>query len=116
MMKRHIDLAQLLGHTEDPDCKLASFALLALGIAESLSVGALSANDVVTDFFNGDNCFFVEEILHDEAAKEIMGRGVQLADLFDALPHDTAQRELESEITAIRAQCLALLKTDRLAA
>ncbi len=116
MMKRQIDLAQLLGHTEDPDRKLVSFAFLALGVAESLAAGALSATEAVKDFFNGDNCFFVDQTLNDEAANEIMSRGVQLADLFDALPYAAAQQELHSEITAIRAQCLALLKTERLAA
>jgi hypothetical protein len=115
-MKPHIDLAQLLGHTEDPDRNLASFAILALGVTESLSAGVLSATDAVEDFFNGDNCFFVDQMLHHDAANEIMSRGVQLADLFDALPHDAAQREFQSELTSIRAQCLALLRTERLAA
>ena len=115
-MRAHVDLAQLLAHTEDRDSRLASFALLALGVAESLAVGALSATTAVRDFFNADNCLFVDRSLDDDTANEIMSRGVQLADLSDALPGDVAQRELQSEIAAIRAQCLALLQAERLAA
>lgn len=116
MMKPHINLAQLLGHTEDTDRKLASFVFLTLGVAESLSAGALSPTDAVKEFFNGDNCIFVDEMIRDEVANEIMSRGVQLADLSEALPHDAAQRELQSELASIRSLCFALLKTDRLAA
>ena len=40
-MKQHIDLGTLLSQAKDKDEKIASFALLSLGIIESLVGGAI---------------------------------------------------------------------------
>lgn len=45
-----------------------------------------------------------------------MSRGVQLTDLFDALPANEAQREFQRELTTMRLLCLSLLEEKRLAA
>ncbi len=45
-----------------------------------------------------------------------MGRGVQLPDLFEALPAEQAQRECQRELAAMRAACLKLLERRRFVA
>ena len=45
-----------------------------------------------------------------------MSRGVELPDLFDALPHADAVRESAAEIAAMREACLRLLGGQRLVA
>jgi hypothetical protein len=115
-MNQRIDLQQLLTQTEAPARRRASFALLTLGVAESLAAGALSPSDAVRDFFNADNCLYVAHGLGDEASNEIMSRGVQLTDLFDALSEEAANRELDAEIARIRALGLTLLKGEPIAA
>jgi hypothetical protein len=89
---------------------------LTLGIAESLAAGALSPSDAVRDYFNADNCLYVARGLGDAASNEIMSRGVQLTDIFDALSDDAANRELDVEIAKIRALSLTLLKDEPIAA
>jgi hypothetical protein len=39
-----------------------------------------------------------------------MSRGVQLSDLFDALPATTAQREFQRELAKMQSLCLTLLE------
>ena len=46
----------------------------------------------------------------------VMSRGVELPDLFDALPHADAVRESAAEIAAMREACLRLLGGQRLVA
>jgi hypothetical protein len=98
------------------DQRLALFAWLNLGILESLMSGVITASDAVRIFFNAENCLYVRQDLMDRTADEIMSHGVQVADLFDILPPDEAQREFERELATIRARCLSLLKEKRLAA
>jgi hypothetical protein len=89
--------------------RLPVFALLALGLVESLANGVLSASGAVRSFFTADNCLYVRKLLRDKAADEVMSRGVQLPDLFDALPAEEAQREFQRELAAMRTLCLKLL-------
>ncbi len=84
--------------------------MLNLGIVESLANGLMSATDAVRLFFHADNCLFVHKHLRDKMADEIMSRGIQLPDLFEALPTDEAQREFQHELTSIRTLCLKLLE------
>jgi hypothetical protein len=70
--------------------QLALFALLTLGMIESLANGLVSAVDALRVFFNADNCLFVRNQLRSKVADKIMGHGVQLPDLFDALPIEEA--------------------------
>jgi hypothetical protein len=116
-MNKRIDLKTVLGGTERSRSeRLALFALINLGIVESLTNGLVSAADALQVFFHAENCLFVQKQLRAKAADEIMSHGVQLADLFDALPADQAQREFSHELAIIRNLCLRLLKERRSAA
>jgi hypothetical protein len=110
-MNDRIDLQTLLEVVQKslPQLK-ALFALLNLGIIESLANGLMSAADAPRLFYHADNCLFVRKQLRDKTADEIMSRGVQLPDLFDSLPADEAQREFQRELAVMRGLCLKLLE------
>jgi hypothetical protein len=93
--------------------QLELFALLTLGIIESLENGLLSPADAITVFFNLENCRCVRETLPAKAADQVMGRGVQLPDLAAALNPEEADTEFQRELTAIRRLCLGLLEQHR---
>ena len=99
-----------------PAQKLALFALLTLGIIESLANGVLSATNVLRVFFHTENSLFVRNQLRDATADAIMSHGVQLPDLFDILPTEEAHREFQRELATMRALCLKLLEEKRLVA
>lgn len=116
-MNKSISLRTMLsdpGNTVDR--QLSLFAIVSLGVLESLSNGLMSATDAVRYFFNAENCLFVHQILSETIADEVMSHGVQLPDLFDALPAENAQREFNRELATIRSLCLKLLAEERLAA
>ena len=115
-MKKCVDIHALLLQATDKDQKVAYFALLSLGVIESLAGGAITASSAVQMFFNADNCLFVREQLPEKAADEIMSRGVQLPDIFDALSAEKAQQEFQRELATIRLLCLSLLEEKKLAA
>ncbi len=83
--------------------QITSFALLSLGVIESLVGGAVSASGAVELFFHADNCLFVRKRLRQAIADEIMSRGVQLPDVFEALPTEEAQQEFQRELAEIRS-------------
>lgn len=114
-MTSSIHLQSLLSQADDHQQQSASFALLCLGIVESLNRGAVGANEAVRLFFSAENCLYVRNHLHDQGADELMSRGVQLPDLFDALPAEDAQRGFQRELNEMHALCLRLLE-DRPAA
>jgi hypothetical protein len=106
-----VDLRALLASsTRTPSQSKALFALLNLGIVESLVNGLLSAAEAPRLFYHADNCLFVRKQLRDKTADEIMSRGVQLADIFETLPPDEAQREFQHELGMMRGLCLKLLE------
>ena len=116
-MNQRIDLKTLLdGAGKSRPEQVALFALLSVGIVESLSTGLVSAADCLQLFFHADNCLFVRKQLRVKVADQIMSHGVQLADLFDALPADQAQREFQRELVKVRNLCLGLLGHKRSAA
>lgn len=116
-MKRSIQLKTVLSEVGGAsERQLALFALLNLGLVESLTSGSFSAADVVQIFFNAENCLFVRQQLRNRIADEVMSHGTQLSDLFDALPAKEAQREFQRELAAMRSLCLTLLAEKRLAA
>ena len=88
--------------------QLRVFATVALGVVDSLENGVLTAEDSVREFFNAENCLFVEKRLKNKVASEIMERGVQLPDLFEALAPKTALREFHRELNKIRSLSLLL--------
>lgn len=116
-MTQPIFLQPLLTETDaDPAQQLTLFALLNLGILDSLTAGTISATDAIRLFFHAENCFFVHHKLRDQHADAIMSHGVQLPDLFDILSPREAQREFQRELATMRAICLTLLGEKQLAA
>ena len=116
-MNKSINLKTVVFEAESvPSRQLSLFAIVSLGILESLSNGLMSANDAVRYFFNTENCLFVNQTLGETIAEEVMSHGVQLPDLFDALPTEKAQREFHRELATIRSLCLKLLEEELLAA
>jgi len=95
--------------------QVAIFALLNLGILDSLASGLMSASDAVRTFFHAENCLFVHQQLHNRNVDAIMSHGVQLPDLFDILPSEEAQREFQHELAKMRTLCLMLLEEKELA-
>ena len=98
------------------DQQVTSFALLCLGIIESLAGGLVSATDALRLFFHAENCLFVRESLKQRLADRIMSHGVQLPDLYIALPAEEAQREFQHELATMRSLWLRLLEEKRIAA
>ena len=116
-MNHSIQLKTVLAEAGSlPEQQLALFALLNLGLVESLAGGSLSAAEAVRFFFHAENCLFVRQRLRERIADEVMSRGVQLPDLFETLPADEAQREFQRELATMRSLCLTLLAEQRLAA
>ena len=108
-MNGFIHLKDLLLQATDRRQQTTSFALICLGAVESLMSGAISSTDSVRLVFHADNCQFVRETLADETADEIMSRGVQLPDLFEALPAEMALQEYQRELVVMRDLCLRLI-------
>jgi hypothetical protein len=96
-----------------PTQKLELFALLNLGLVQSLASGTLSATEAIERFYHADNCLYVRTHLRNRQADAIMSHGIQLPDLFDCLPMDEAQREFYHELETIRTLCLNLLEKKR---
>lgn len=116
-MNDSIQLSGLLTNASgSPPRQLEVFALLGLGMVESLASGALSSDEAVAVFFNAENCVFVRKQLRDKVADEVMSHGVQLRDLFEALSEKEAQQEFQRELAVIRSLCLQLLDRFRAAA
>lgn len=93
--------------------QLELFALVNLGLAQSLASGVLSPTEAVERFYHAENCLYVKKHFRKKEANAIMSRGVQLPDLFEALPPKDAQREFCHELETIRALCLKLLGEQR---
>ena len=89
------------------------FAIINLGIVQSLASGALTPADAVQRLYHAANCLYARRTLRSKAANEAMSRGVELPDLFDALGAEEAQREFYRELETIRTLCLKLLASGR---
>ena len=89
------------------------FALLNLGLVQSLASGVLSPTEVVERFYHADNCLYVQKHFRQKEANAVMSHGVQLPDLFECLPAEEAQREFYHELETIRSLCLKLLEKRR---
>jgi uncharacterized protein DUF3969 len=110
-MSDPVPLSALLpGTGRKPTEELALFALMTLGIIESLANGLISATDAVRFFFNAENCQWIRKRFKKTLADQIMSHGVQLPDLFEALPAEEAYREFQRELATMRPLCLKLLE------
>lgn len=115
-MKHDLQLAAVLAEAgkKRPE-RLDVLAMFGLGLIDLLSNGIISASEALRQFFHADNCLYVHKRLRSSAADELMSRGVQLPDLFEALPAEEAQREFLHELAAMRALCHRLLERNKVA-
>jgi hypothetical protein len=86
------------------------FARLILGVIEELDQGLISATDAVQGIFNADNCRCIRKHFREKLPDRIMSHGVQVPDLFDALPAELAYREFKHELATMRALGLKILE------
>lgn len=93
--------------------QLELFALLNLGMIQSLASGVVSATEAVQHFYHAENCLYARKQLRNREANAIMSRGVQLPDLFESLSTEEAQREFYHELETMRSLCLKLLEKGR---
>jgi hypothetical protein len=91
------------------------FALVNLGLVQSLASGVLNPTEAVERFYHADNCLYVQKHFRQKEANLIMSHGVQLPDLFECLSAEEAQREFYHELEIIRSLCLKLLEKRRAA-
>ena len=92
---------------------LELFAILNLGLVQSLASGLLSPTEALQRFYYAENCLYVRRHFRNKEANEVMSRGVQLPDLFDGLPAEEARREFYHELEAMRTLCLHILEKQR---
>ena len=102
--------------SDDQDSRLTIFAVVNLGIIESLANGSLSVKDVILLLFIADNRLYVRKHLKNKVADRIMSHGSQLPDLFDVLPIEEAQRQFLHELSVMRALRFQLIDRSRVAA
>jgi hypothetical protein len=93
--------------------QLEFFAIVNLGVVQSLASGALTPAEAVQRFYHAANCAHVRRMLRSREANDVMSRGVQLPDVFDALGAEEARREFYLELEAIRVLSLKLLAKGR---
>ncbi len=91
--------------------ELKLFARLIVGVIEELDQGFISASDAIQSTFHADNCLFIRKHFRRGLPDRIMGHGVQLPDLFDALPAELAYREFKHELAIMRNLCLKILES-----
>ncbi len=115
-VRNRINLKGILSQAGDRHQQVISFALLCLGIIESLTSGLMGVKDAPTLFFHAENCLYVRKTLRETIADQIMSHGVQLSDIFDSLPADEAQREFQRELAKMHSLSLRLLEGKRVAA
>jgi hypothetical protein len=109
-MRDPVPLSVLLAAAVNkPGAQRQLFAFITLGIIESLASGLLSATAGVRIFFNAENCLLIRKRFKKGVADQVMGHGVQLPDLFEALSPEEAYREFQKELATMRALCLKLL-------
>jgi hypothetical protein len=80
-------------------------------MVQSLVSGVISASEVIQLFYNAENCLYVREHFRNKRVNAIMSHGVQLPDLFEALPAAEASREFFHELETTRSLCMNLLAT-----
>lgn len=116
-MKRTIWLETLLESAgADETQRLALFAMVQLGVIQSIQSGLLTPSEALGFIYHAQNCFYIHQHFPDSTADVIMSHGIQLPDLFDVLPAEVAQRELYRELEIMRTLCLKLLDTEQVAA
>lgn len=93
----------------DPEAQEKFFAVFLLGLIGELRQGKLEPEDAIRSVFHAENCQFVRDHFRSRLPDKVMSRGVQLADLFDALPAKVAYREFLTELRHMRTTCHQIL-------
>ena len=106
----NIVLSNLSG---SPSQKLELFALVNLGLVQSLASGVLTPTEAIERFYYAENCLHVKSHYRKKEAQEIMSRGIQVADLFETLSPEQARREFYHELESMRTLCLKILGKGR---
>lgn len=88
---------------------LTTFVLLNLGLIDLLRSGEIKPVEGAARFYHAQNRLYVRSKLNNELCDEIMGRGAELPDLFDALSKSAARRQLTVELNRMRKLCFRLL-------
>ena len=96
-----------------PRRQLELFALVNLGLVQSIASGILTPPDAVERFYHAGNCLYVQKHFRKKEAQLIMSHGVQLPDLFDSLSPEEARREPYHELETMRSLCLKPLGKGR---
>jgi hypothetical protein len=115
MKQRHSSRIFLSALSGSPAEQRELFALVNLGLVQSLVSGVLRPTEAVERFYHAENCLYVQKHFRQKEADLIMSHGVQLPDLFECLSAEEAQRELYHELEIIRSLCLKLLEKRRAA-
>ena len=110
LQSANIVLSKLSG---SPSQTLELFALVNLGLIQSLASGVLTPTEAISRFYHAENCLYVKSHYRQKEAQDIMSRGVQLADLFESLSPEEAQREFYRELEIMRSTCLRILGKGR---
>jgi hypothetical protein len=82
-----------------------SFSVFGLGIVDLLEKRLVPPADAEFEFFNAQIIKLVKRSVKDREAIEFIERGSQLADLYDALPREVADKEFARELEAMRKLC-----------
>jgi hypothetical protein len=107
-----LKLELMLGGRSTTDRQaLVAFAVLNLGIIESLRTGTINPDEAVSRFYNAANCLYVRRKLKNSGCDEIMSRGVQLPDLFVVLSPSVARRQFAIELNTLGKLSLKLLRS-----
>jgi hypothetical protein len=115
-MKDQIRLEALLsGSADQAENRLRLFALVNLGVIDSLAEGLWNATEAIRLFYNAENCLFVKNKLKDKLANRIMSHGVQLDTLFTILSESESHREFYRELTTMRSLCGQIIENERAA-
>lgn len=115
-MKHRVRLAEMLSLEDTPTARRSVFAFLALGVIDALATGILTPTEATQRFFNGENCAYVRKRFRGRLADDVMGRGVQLSDLFEILPPEQANAAFRRELETMREACRRLVGGGRAAA
>ena len=94
MKQRHPSRMRLSDVPGNPAQQLELFALVNLGLVQSLASGILSPDEAVKRFYHADNCLYLQRHFRRREANTIMSRGVQLPDIFECLPPEVRIEQL----------------------
>lgn len=103
-------------HVGNKEDQITAFVFLCLGMIESLEKELITTQEVIEAFFNTENCLFIRNEFQVKLSDDIISHGVQLHDLWDTLPNETAQQVFQNELAKIHPLCLEWMDSRKIAA